>query len=141
MKLLNKYPMIKLDNGLNVVNYSSPHPYTFDTGEVLPMCTKEVSSTTMLKEDHEVIDSPIRGIAVKDVFINFSLQPFMTHELVKLSLMSAVDIILVPYPVLNALKKGISGSWPKIRTCRTTDRFTKVISSTQFCAYKKKEND
>ncbi|MDP6770943.1 MAG: hypothetical protein QF704_09640, partial [Anaerolineales bacterium] len=71
MKLLNKYPMIKLDNGLNVVNYSSPHPYTFDTGEVLPMCTKEVSSTTMLKEDHEVIDSSIRGIAVKDVFINF----------------------------------------------------------------------
>ena len=80
MKLLNKYPMIKLDNGLNVVNYSSPHPYTFDTGEVLPMCTKEVSSRTTLKEDHEVVDSTIRGIPIKDVFINYKLQPGMVME-------------------------------------------------------------
>ena len=35
MIFLNKYPTVKLDNGKRVVNYSSPRPYTFHTGEVL----------------------------------------------------------------------------------------------------------
>ena len=36
MIFLNKYPTVKLNNGKRVVNYSSPRPYTFNTGEVLP---------------------------------------------------------------------------------------------------------
>ena len=35
MTLLNKYPTVELNNGKRVVNYSSPRPYTFHTGEVL----------------------------------------------------------------------------------------------------------
>ena len=41
-----KYPLIRLKSGLHVVNFGSPHSYTFDTGEVLNACSSEVTKET-----------------------------------------------------------------------------------------------
>ena len=46
------FPAIVLNNGLTVVNYSSPHPYTFDTGEVLPACDQDLVTKHSLLEQH-----------------------------------------------------------------------------------------
>ena len=32
---------INLNNGIRIVNFSSPHPFNFVTGEILPACEKE----------------------------------------------------------------------------------------------------
>ena len=130
--------MIKLDNGLKVVNYSSPHPYTFDTGEVLPACEEDVSRKSMLKAEHDVTDVTIRDIDVQEVSIKYKMPKWMFMELVKISIMIDVDIILVPYPVMTALKDRRKSGFrdrlqAKARVCKLTDRVTKVISSTQFC--------
>ena len=38
--LLDQFPMITLNNGVTVCNFSSNHSYKFDTGETLPACLK-----------------------------------------------------------------------------------------------------
>ena len=132
MKVLNKYPMIKLDNGLKVVNYSSPHPYTFDTGEILPACEDSVSRKSMLKAEHAMTSATIRDIDIQEVSIKYRLPAWMAKELINISAIDDVDIILIPYPVMTAVKETEYGLL-KSRVCKLTDRVTKVISSTQFC--------
>ena len=40
--------IITLDSGLNISNFSSPHEFVFDTGEVLPACTNTWAEKTKL---------------------------------------------------------------------------------------------
>ena len=91
----------------------------------------------MLKAEHDVTDVTIRDIPVQEVSIKYKMPKWMFMELVKISIMIDVDIILVPYPVMTALKDMRFRHWirlqAKARVCKLTDRVTKVISSTQFC--------
>ena len=65
----------------------------------------------------------------------------MQHEeLPKLVAFNEIDVVLVPYPVLNALKSELNWKtywadlvWEKIRVCKLYDRVTKVIRSDEFC--------
>ena len=73
-----------------------------------------------------------------DISINYSLSPMQEEELNELSKINEIDIILVPYPVLNCLKQfGDNMYNPKImkkeRVCKLDDRVTKVIRSDEFC--------
>jgi len=42
-------PVITLDNGITIANWSSPHPFTFTTGEVLPACEPDRAKEMSLK--------------------------------------------------------------------------------------------
>ena len=137
MKFLNKYPSIKLDSDIRVVNYSSPHPYTFHTGEVLPACSDEVAQETKLEAHH---NKTYNDKGWLDVSISYCLSKMQYEELPKLVAFNEIDIILVPYPVLNALKSELNWEtkwadlvWEKIRVCKLHDRVTKVIRSDEFC--------
>ena len=73
MTVLNgKYPLIQLNNGTHVVNFGSPHTYTFDTGEVLDACSDEVSRETMLDANHTGIANVIIDLADSRVRIPIS---------------------------------------------------------------------
>lgn len=138
MIFLNKYPSIKLEEkGIRVVNYSSPHPYTFHTGEVLPACSDEVAQETKLEANHGKVYNDKGWL---DVSISYCLSKMQHEELPKLVAFNEIDIILVPYPVLNALKSELNWEtywadivWEKIRVCKLHDRVTKVIRSDEFC--------
>ena len=138
MIFLNKYPRIKLEEkGIRVVNYSSPHPYTFHTGEVLPACSDEVAQETKLEANHGKVYNDKGWL---DVSISYCLSKMQHEELPKLVAFNEIDIILVPYPVLNALKSELNWEtywadivWEKIRVCKLHDRVTKVIRSDEFC--------
>tara|TARA_R100000995_G_C3367522_1_gene70227 strand:- start:61 stop:480 length:420 start_codon:yes stop_codon:yes gene_type:complete len=138
MIFLNKYPSIKLEEkGIRVVNYSSPHPYTFHTGEVLPACSDEVARETKLEANHSKV---YNDKGWHDVSINYALSKMQEDELTKLVDMNITDIILVPYSVMKALKDSLdweihwySYVWDKIRVCKLHDRVTKVIRSDEFC--------
>ena len=154
MIFLNKYPSIKLDSGIRIVNYSSPHTYKFHTGEELPACSDEVAQDTKLEANHgrEKTDK-----GWYDISIYYSLTYMQKKELKALSALNEIDIILVPYPVASALKELLinlyiqeeqtaldhdedddysklkRAQWDKIRVCKLHDRVTKVIRSDEFC--------
>ena len=140
MTFNNEFQIIKLYNGLNVMNFSSPHSYVFVTREVLPACSDEVAQKYKLDSDHTLHD---RGV-YSDVLIKYNISNEMCDVLVKASEYDGIDIILVPYPVLDAwsaMIRNLDDDYLrylervllKIRTCKLDDRVTKAIRSDQFC--------
>ena len=189
MTVLNeKYPLIRLESGITVVNFGSPHSYTFDTGEVLNACSDDVAKTMMLDKNHSGIanviidtaDSRLNVAVTKDkiehwqgyvlqnhpaydgckmwldVFINYQISSDIEDDITRLTEMDMVNIILVPYPVMNAweyetkIQREIvdqlgndalvkfTDVWQfallKMRTCHLKDRVTKIIYSDRFCS-------
>jgi len=189
MTVLNeKYPLIKLNSGITVVNFGSPHSYTFDTGEILNACSDDVAKTMMLDKNHSGIanviidtaDSRLNVAVPKDqiehwqgyvlqnhpaydgckmwldVFINYQISSDIEDDITRLAEMDIVNIILVPYPVMNAweyetkIQREIvdqlgndalvkfTDVWQfallKMRTCHLKDRVTKIIYSDRFCS-------
>ena len=193
--LEGKYPIINLKNGVHVVNFGSPHSYTFDTGEVLKACSDDVAREMMLDKNHtgvanviiDTADSRLRVPIPKDclpnwrayvlrnhpeyetctmwldVFINYQIPSIMEDDIVALAEMDMINIILVPYPVMNAWEyetkvqqeivselddaligqpirplKKFTDVWQfallKMRTCHLKDRITKIIYSDRFCS-------
>ena len=143
-------PIITLKNGLRIGNFSSPHPFTFTTGEVLPACSDERAKALMLKvEERETQHQGwTEGYENKpgwtDIKITFSISEEVLEELGKLTTAwrdDKFDILLVPFPVLTAVKQA--NSWATncvasdalifIRTIRSADRVTKVIHPDRFC--------
>ena len=140
MTFNNEFPIIKLYNGLNVMNFSSPHSYVFVTREVLPACSDEVAQKYKLDSDHTLHD---RG-KYSDVLIKYNISNEMCDVLVKATEYNGIDIILVPYPVLDAwsaMIRNLDDEYLrylervllKIKTCKLDDRVTKAIRSDQFC--------
>ena len=89
-----------------------------------------------------------------DVFINYQVSDRIQDDLLMIAEMDIIDIILVPYPLMDAwsyetriqkeiAKKMTNGveqfynNWEfallKMRTCKIKDRVTKVIHSSRFC--------
>ena len=141
MIFLDKYPSVKLLSDVRVVNYSSPHSYRFHTGEVLPACSNEVAQDTKLEAHHgkkASLDLYGKDRGWDDISINYSLSLMQEEELTKLAKFDEIDIILVPYPVLNALKECWEHDerWDdvfyKVRVCKLHDRITKVIRADGF---------
>ena len=134
MIFLNKYPSIKLDSGIRIVNYSSPHTYKFHTGEELPACSDEVAQDTKLETNHSKVYNDNGWL---DVSINYALSELQVEELAKLADFDVIDIILIPYPVMTSIKDEESPFWDdvydKVRVCKLHDRVTKVIRSDEFC--------
>ena len=183
-----KYPLVKLESGIHVVNFGSPHSYTFDTDEVLGACSDEVARETMLDANHTgvanvIIDTADSRLKVSipkdkievwrfyvlqrypqyetckmwlDVFINYQIPSAIEDDLVLLAEMDMINIILVPYPLMNAweyetkIQREVVNSlgndalvkftdvWQfallKMRTCHLKDRVTKIIYSDRFCS-------
>ena len=142
------FPAITLNSGLTVVNYSSPHPYTFDTGEVLPACDEDLVRKHSLLEQHKESEN-INGWV--DVRIQDAIQDIQLEALGMIARDPSVDVILVPFRVQCALSESVL--WgehrdvifdvldnkllnQKIRVCRIEDRINKLVSSTKFCKYK-----
>ena len=90
-----------------------------------------------------------------DVFINYQVGSRIMDDILMIAEMDIIDIILVPYPLMNAWSrecrmqkeiadkmdnngvKEFSDNWKfallKMRTCKLDDRATKIIYSDRFC--------
>lgn len=122
-------PVITLKNGVRIANMSSPHPFTFVTGEVLPACTNEEAQ--MLKLDSVEVEKPgIKGTI--DIELKWKLNETVQSHLSGLNAREDIDVILVPFPVMQAMKEA---GWAigKCRVIRVHDRVTKEIYSDRFC--------
>tara|TARA_R100001480_G_scaffold31749_1_gene43064 strand:- start:102 stop:530 length:429 start_codon:yes stop_codon:yes gene_type:complete len=136
-------PVITLDNGLRIANWSSPHPFKFNTGEVLPACEPNRAKSMSLKiEETEVpysnMPDTLNGKAddVKvlwnDIRIKVSIPDVVHIDLMKLQRNKSIDIILVPFMLLSAMSQaGLDRG--KCRVIRVADRVTKEIHPDRFC--------
>ena len=132
---MNDCPIVQLKNGLRVANFSSPHPFTFDDGTVLPACDSDRCNAMSLR----VVEDEIVGARWTDISIHFHLTPLVIEELTRVASLPEIDIVLVPFPVLQCIQSHrceqiVPTCWiTKFRVIRTVDRVSKIISSSRFC--------
>jgi len=127
-------PVITLDNGIRIANWSSPHEFKFTTGEVLPACTPERVKLMSLEIDEIVVNNE----KWKDIEMSTKVTETIYDDLRKLQDDDEIDIILVPFMVLDALKNSYSTSYgslstEKCRVIRVANRVTKEIYPDKFC--------
>lgn len=116
-----------LTNGLKVMNFSSPHPFIFTDGSVLPAVDATTARALML--DAVEIEMPNGNWT--DIELVFKLNNAV-QVAVEQAQASDADIVLVPLPVLSAVKAaGLPVG--KLRVCRVADRVNKTICVDRFC--------
>jgi hypothetical protein len=127
-------PIITLKSGLRVANFSSPHAFRFTDGSELPACSPE--RAMLGKLDTVEIEAP-RGLWT-DIDLEFKMSDECAEMLEAAKTLwrnGEVDVVIVPFPVLNAYKKT-APTHPEthpFRTIRSADRMTKVNHSDRFC--------
>lgn len=133
---------IELKSGLRITNFSSPHSFVFDTGEVL-QGVDEVTARTCLAD---VIETTVKGDPQwspneSTGFINILLHYIMSDslresiaEFQRQFEQHEIDVVLVSLPTMMAMKEdGYDILRSPFRVCRLEDRVKKTISSTKFC--------
>ena len=126
-------PVVTLSNGLRVANFSSPHPFNFTDGTVLAPCEPDrVKAGSLDRVDQE---SPFPGLlGVTAVVPKFRLNDALREELRRLQVATDVDVVLVPFPVLEAIREdGCYEELTKAATICVADRQTKAIFIDRFC--------
>jgi len=120
-----------LSNGKKVANFSSPHPFTFTDGSILPAMDLEISKELSLKE----IETPINDKG--DIEISFEITGMIEGEMHSWEQgykRLHVDVVFCPLPMIMALKKsGYDLLHSPFRTIRMADRITKLSSITYQC--------
>ena len=125
-------PVITLDNGITIANWSSPHEFKFTTGEVLPACTPERVNAMSIDIDETVVSNK----KWDDIKIKTSIPDVVQDDLKILQDDEDIDIILVPFMVQSAMKSLLRMRYPyffKLRVIRVADRVTKEIYPDKFC--------
>jgi len=127
-------PVITLKSGLRVGNFSSPHPFNFTTGEVLPGCDPERTLALMLnpKEIEFRYRSSHGRTEWTDIILDFHMTEEVSAEISRASSNEEVDVVIVPLPVITACKATDRGIG-KLRVCRVADRVAKTIYPDRFC--------
>ena len=129
---MNNSPTITLSNGLTIANFSSPHPFTFTTGEVLSACEDAWAKEMMLDIDETEYHVNEDGLVWTDVSLKIDVPSNVRIELYELMHSDDIDIILVPHMVLQAMK-DCPMITDKCRVIRCADRVTKEIYPDKFC--------
>ncbi len=133
------HPVVELKNGLKVANFSSPHPFRFCDGSLLEACPPETVEAGKLIANEVITEKTIRNTKIQDIKLDFELTDDCLIFLFFLAKRTDVDIVLVPLPVMECVKKfNGSKEWKemvleKIRVVRVKDRTSKVIYSDKFC--------
>lgn len=155
----NTVPKVRLNNGLVVANFSSPHPFTFDDGWTLAACSPERASALMLEAKETVVQNPGGW---QDIHIGFRMSYEVFLAIAALRDVEA-DVVLVPLVVRQAAEELIDcvmggqigpysleeaynfpaeavgylddfcAQFKRLRTIRCKDRVTKVNYSDRFC--------
>lgn len=126
------FPKVTLSNGLRLANLSSPHSFTFVDGSTLEACSREHTNALPLESVEVEIPNRLGWV---DISLEFRMTAAVQAALTELEADASVDIVIVPFPVITALK---SAGMPvgKARTCRIPpeNRVNKLARIDAFCA-------
>jgi len=123
-----------LSNGVRVCNMSSFHPFTFDDGTVLPGCDADFCNRMSLIKNEEFV--PALDSRWEDVRVSFQLSAEVEECLERLHERDDVDIIIVPFPVMQSIKAAdMDVCFPKCRVIciRKDKRAEKIAHHDRFC--------
>lgn len=130
--------IITLTNGKKVGNFSSPHPFTFEDGSVLPAVSPEEAER--LKVDFIETDmSEYEAHKSGDIQLDFRINLEVRREMdkwYKLSRENKVDVVFCPLPMIQAIKYQYSMTYlvlSPFRAIRLEDRIKKLASITKQC--------
>jgi len=122
--------IITLSNGKKVANFSSPHPFTFEDGTVLPAVSDELSlmlSIKFIEKVDELGDVELSFESTKEVedMISSWMWEYNTNM---------VDVVFCPLPMITMLKeKGFDIKKSPFRSVRMEDRIKKLVSIDKQC--------
>ena len=94
--------IITLSNGKKVANFSSPHPFTFTDGSVIPAVSDEESErlkVTFIESEHPDESG--------DINLRFELSTDVMFEMrywVAMYNVGYVDVVFCPLPMITAIK-------------------------------------
>jgi len=121
---------ITLTNGKIVGNFSSPHPFTFTDGSILPAQSNEEAERLKVTFNEFLHDNG-------DVELDFTLTPAIMHEMTNWMLMfnaGQVHVVFCPLPMITALKSiGYRLKKSPFRAVRIEDRINKLVSIEKQC--------
>ncbi len=137
------HKIIELSNGLRITNFSSPHPFTFTDGSILP----EVSIEEAERLKIDFIEQPYEhmtanGVNYNDIELSFELSDEVLNEVGRWNEKfrnRLVDIVLCPLPMITALKNVTTGfnevllQATPFRAVRMGDRIKKLAEIDKFC--------
>ena len=122
----DRFPLVVMDDSkVYIVNFSSLHFYVFDNGQILDGCTREIAYKYKLEPD--IIKTPRwthidqddgygvdHGLMMMkeygeqpdwyDIDLVYKMPEHMFEALAEIASHSFVDIILVPFPVMQCFK-------------------------------------
>ena len=143
MSQIYSMPVTTLKNGLIVGNFSSPHEFNFNTGEKLTACDPERSERLKVDFISNISIQNIRGIEIKNNSLSFGLSAELKREITIIlenNFMGGErynpDIILIPLPMIQAIKKDIQEldiSKTPFRGIKMKSRTEKLTLSQEFC--------
>jgi hypothetical protein len=129
--IVRPYPTATTSKGIILANLSSPHQFRFNDGTILPACLPDRSRLGSL--DTKETERPgIKGTT--DVLLYFGLSKSVSDMLDEIHTDDAVDIVIVPFPVMQCIKnEELLCDYPKARVIRMADRVEKIAFHDKFC--------
>lgn len=137
--------MITLSNGKKVGNFSSPHPFEFEDGSILPAVTPEEAERLKVDFTESYLQSLYHVVADSmpgDVELSFKLNQAVWVQIHNWWLLwkdKKVDVVFCPLPMITALKEyGACWLWASyinspFRAIRIEDRIKKLVSIHKQC--------
>jgi hypothetical protein len=128
--------VITLSNGKRVANFSSPHPFTFEDGSILPAVPDEYAEKLKVTFHEDLINDG------GDIVLDFSLSPDVWKEIRYWQHMydnRIVDVVFCPLPMIRCLQDDElknDNAWlvnSPFRSIRIKDRIKKLVSITNQC--------
>jgi hypothetical protein len=128
--------IVTLSNGKRVGNFSSPHPFTFEDGTVLPaVSSDEAKKLSVTFNEIEVFSDCTGG----DIELTFDLEDHVIDHMnmwINLHQEDKVDIIFCPLPMITAIRHHFGRDYllnNPFRAIRMTDRINKLVSISKQC--------
>lgn len=124
--------IITLSNGKRVGNFSSPHPFTFTDGSILPA----VSDSEAERLKVTFVETEVGN---GDIGLQFELSDAVWNEINKWKItwaLKEVDVVFCPLPMITALKEHYDDHTvvgTPFRAIRIEDRIKKLVSIEKQC--------
>lgn len=133
MSMLPPPTRATLKNGLQVVNFGSPHEFHFEDGTILDSCNNDRVGALNMKQVEHIESFP--GLpGVVGVYPDYKMTPEILAELYKLQSKDDIHLILVSLPLRNWLRNHPEEYSKLSKVCGSIfrDGFSKTVLSNRF---------
>ena len=145
---MEEMPITTLSNGIKVANFSSPHDFEFEDSSILKACSKERAEKLKIIFNETIKTQRLRQdlknpptssyVDIKNISLDFELSENVLNEMDNIiELKDLVDIIIIPLPMLTALKKIYNHpkaiELSKYRVIKMKSRTEKLVKIDEWC--------